>query len=85
MRRKGSSDGLLARSDNSKNDHGARFMATVGYFRDLAAVYREIARRMSDPHGAASMSAIAERHQERADELEQWSDSFARSPNVPGT
>jgi hypothetical protein len=55
------------------------------YFRDLAAMYREIARRMGDPHAAESMSAIAARHQERADELEQWSEPFARSPIVPET
>jgi hypothetical protein len=54
-------------------------MATAGYFRDLAAVYREIALRMSDPHAADSMSAIAARHQERADELEQWSEPSVRT------
>jgi hypothetical protein len=59
------------------------FMPTARYFRDLAAMYREIARQASDPHAADSMSAIATRHQERADELEQWSEPFARSPIVP--
>jgi hypothetical protein len=59
-------------------------MPTAHYFRDLAAVYREIARRMSDPQAANSMSAIAALHQERADELEQWSEPFARSPIAPG-
>lgn len=60
-------------------------MATVAYFRDLAAVYREIARRMSDPHAADSMGAVAARHQERADELEQWSEPIARSSIAPET
>jgi hypothetical protein len=55
------------------------------YFRDLAAMYREIARQASDPHAADSMSAIAARHQERADELEQWSEPSVRSPIVPKT
>ena len=60
-------------------------MPNSRYFRDLAAMYREIARQASDPHAAGSMSAIAARHQERADELEQWSESFARSPIAPDT
>jgi hypothetical protein len=47
-----------------------RFTPTAGYFSDMAALYREIARRMSDPHAADRMSAIAARHQERANELE---------------
>jgi hypothetical protein len=55
------------------------------YFRDLAAMYREIARQASDPHAANSMSAIAARHQERADELEQWSGSSVRTPITPDT
>jgi hypothetical protein len=58
-------------------------MSTARYFRDMAALYREIARRMSDPHAADSMSAIAARHQERADELEQWSEPLVRPPIVP--
>jgi hypothetical protein len=58
-------------------------MPTARYFRDMAALYREIARRMSDPHAADSMSAIAARHQERADELEQWSEPLVRPPIVP--
>jgi hypothetical protein len=55
------------------------------YFRDLAAMYREIARQANDPHAADSMSGIAALHQETADELEQWSEPFARSPIVPET
>jgi hypothetical protein len=31
------------------------------------------------------MSAIAARHQERADELEQWSGSSVRTPITPDT
>jgi hypothetical protein len=55
------------------------------HFRDLAAMYREIARQASDPHAADSMSAIAARHQERADKLAQWSEPLARSPIAPET
>jgi hypothetical protein len=66
-------------------ENGPRFMPTARYFRDMAAPYREIARRMSDPHAADSMSAIAARHQERADELEQWSGSSVRTPITPDT
>ena len=54
-------------------------MPTAEYFRDLAAVFREIARRMKDPYAADSMSAIAARYHDRADELEQRSRPFARS------
>ena len=60
-------------------------MPNSNYFRDLAALFREIARRMNDPHAADSMSAIAARHQERADELEQWSELFSRSTIAPET
>jgi hypothetical protein len=58
-------------------------MPSSRYFRDMAAMYREIAHRMNDPYAADSMRAIAARHQERADELQQWSEPFARFPNVP--
>jgi hypothetical protein len=60
-------------------------MLSARHFRDLAAMYCEIARQMRDPHAADSMSAIAARHQQRADELEQWSEPLARSPVVRET
>jgi hypothetical protein len=67
------------------NGSQSRFVPNSRYFRDLAAMYREIARQASDPHAADSMSGIAAQHQERADELEQWSEPFARSPIAPRT
>jgi hypothetical protein len=76
-------DGDVPKSPLQKNGPRSRFVPHSRYFRDLAAMYREIARQASDPHAADSMSAIATRHQERADELEQWSEPFARSPIVP--
>jgi hypothetical protein len=45
---------------------------TARYFCGMAALYGESARRKHDPHAADPMSAIAARHQGRADELEQW-------------
>jgi hypothetical protein len=60
-------------------------MLNARHFRDLAAMYREIAKRMNDPHAADSMTAVAARHHERADDLEQWSKSFARPPIDPET
>jgi len=60
-------------------------MSKARYLRDLAAMYREIARQARDPKAAECMSAIATRHQVRDDEVEQWSEPFARSPIVPET
>jgi hypothetical protein len=76
-------DGRVRRMELAAFWKWTRFMPTARYFRDMAAVYREIARRMRDPYAADSMSAIAARHQERADELERWSGSSVRTPITP--
>ena len=55
-------------------------MLNARHFRGLAAMYREIASRMNDPHAAGSMIAIAARHQATADDLEQWSEAGRRPP-----
>jgi hypothetical protein len=59
----------------------SRFVPNSRYFRDLAAMYREVARQASDPHTVAPQLRSCCRHQKRADELAQWSESFARSPS----
>jgi hypothetical protein len=60
-------------------------MPTARYHRDMASMFREIARQASDPQAADRMSATAVRHLERANELEQWSEPSVRFPITPET
>jgi hypothetical protein len=55
--------GRLRRRTVEKYGPQSRVVPNSRYFRDLAVMYREIARQTSDPHAAHSMSAIAARHQ----------------------